>query len=288
MPERDGFWLLDQMRQDYPQIAVLMLTGFGDTEAAVECLRRGAADYLLKPPKAVDLVRSIERGLSRRRLEMARREYRTRLEKNVREKTNELQGALRAVETSYQNTLLALVAALDAREHETSDHSQRVVRYTSAIAKALGFHGLELAEIARGALLHDIGKIGVPDNILRKPGKLTAEEFDVIKQHPIIGDRILAPIPQLQKARAVVLGHHERWDGTGYPYGLAGDEIPISARIVTVADAFDAVTETRIYHAGESPVRALEELQRGRGTHFDPKVVDAFFDVLRAAQRVTS
>jgi putative two-component system response regulator len=134
--------------------------------------------------------------------------------------------------------------------------------------------------------MHDIGKIGVPDNILRKPTKLTAEEFAIIKQHPVIGDRILAPIPQLQKARAVVLGHHERFDGSGYPFGLSGEDIPVAARIVTVADVFDAVTETRVYHPGESVIRALEELQKGRGTHFDPKVVDAFFEVLHSVRKV--
>jgi len=195
---------------------------------------------------------------------------------------------LRDVENGYLDALAALANALEARDTETRGHTERLSCNSVLIANHLALSTNDVESARVGALLHDIGKIGVPDNILRKPGKLTAEEITVIRQHPIIGDRILAPIAQLQKARAVVLGHHERFDGTGYPYGLAGDEIPISARIVTVADAFDAVTETRIYHAGESPVRALEELQRGRGTHFDPTVVDAFFEVLKAAQRTKS
>jgi len=194
---------------------------------------------------------------------------------------------LRDVENGYLDALAALANALEARDTETRGHTERLSCNSVLIANQMALTANDVESARVGALLHDIGKIGVPDNILRKPGKLTSEEFSVIKQHPIIGDRILAPIPQLQKARAVVLGHHERFDGTGYPYGLTGDDIPISARIVTVADAFDAVTETRVYHAGEGPVRALEELQRGRGTHFDPKVVDAFFEVLQAAQRVT-
>jgi len=148
-----------------------------------------------------------------------------------------------------------------------------------------GVAAAERKQLLVGALLHDIGKIGVPDSILRKPDKLTPDEQSVVRQHPIIGDRILAPIPQLQRARAVVLGHHERYDGQGYPYGLGGEDIPIAARIVTVADAFDAVTETRPYHTGESVVRALEELERGKGAHFDPKVVEAFFEVLQSVHK---
>jgi putative nucleotidyltransferase with HDIG domain len=276
MPERDGLWLLDQMRKDYPQIAVLMLTGYGDTEAAVECLRRGAADYLLKPPKAVDLVRSIERGLARRRLDLARREYQTRLQKNVREKTSELQGALRAVESSYQNTLLALVAALDAREHETSDHSQRVVRYTSAIAKALGFNGRELAEIARGALLHDIGKIGVPDAILLKPGPLTPSEWEEMRKHPDIGFQILKGIPFLDTASEIVLSHQERFDGGGYPRGMGGQSIHIGARIFAIADTFDAVTSDRPYRQGVDFDLARAEIVRCARSQFDPECVEAF------------
>ncbi|HZT07490.1 MAG TPA: HD domain-containing phosphohydrolase [Chloroflexota bacterium] len=195
---------------------------------------------------------------------------------------------LRDVENGYLDALAALANALEARDTETRGHTERLSSNSVLIAGAMGLPTNDVESARVGALLHDIGKIGVPDNILRKPGKLTPEEFAIIKQHPIIGDRILAPIPQLQKARGVVLGHHEHFDGSGYPYGLVGDEIPISARIVTVADAFDAVTETRVYHAGESPVRALEELKRGRGTHFDPNVVDAFFDVLQSAQRAPS
>lgn len=193
---------------------------------------------------------------------------------------------LRDVENGYLDALAALANALEARDVETRGHTERLSNNSILIAKqmALGNDDVESARV--GALLHDIGKIGVPDAILKKPGKLTDEEFALIRQHPIIGDKILAPIPQLQKARSVVLGHHERFDGSGYPFGLAGEDIPIAARIVTVADSFDAVTETRVYHPGESVVRALEELQRGRGSHFDPKVVDAFFEVLHAVRNV--
>src|SRR5437762_7488471 len=168
MPEHDGLWLLDNVLQRHPHAAVVMLTGYGDTENAVECLKRGAADYLLKPPRITDLVRAIERAQSRRKLAIARNRYHEGLARRVREKTAELTEALRRTADAYSSTLSALVAALDAREHETSDHSQRVVRYTVAIATQRGLGGEDLDQIGRGALLHDIGKIGVPDSILLK------------------------------------------------------------------------------------------------------------------------
>lgn len=192
---------------------------------------------------------------------------------------------IRDLENGYLDALAALANALEARDIETRGHTERLSTNGILIAQQMALSTDDVESVRVGALLHDIGKIGVPDAILRKPARLTPEEYSVIKQHPIIGDRILAPIPQLQKARAVVLNHHERFDGKGYPYGLTGDDIPIAARIVTVADVFDAVTENRPYHAGESVVRALEELRRGSGSQFDPKVVDAFFEVLHVVHQ---
>src|SRR5512133_1201988 len=231
MPGRDGFWLLDKMREGHPDTAVVMLTAYGDTEAAVECLRNGAADYLLKPPKVTELVRAIERALGRRRLELARSKYRRSLENRVREKTAELSRTLGDLQATYSQTLWSLVAALDAREHETSDHSQRVVRYTLAVAKRLGLTEKELPDIGRGALLHDIGKIGVPDAILHKPAKLTPAEWEEMRKHPQIGFNILQSVEFLDVPAQIVLCHQERYDGGGYPRGLAGDAIPIGARI---------------------------------------------------------
>lgn len=191
---------------------------------------------------------------------------------------------IRDLEQGYLDALAALANALEARDVETRGHTERLSRNGVRIAQQLALGSDDVESVRIGGLLHDIGKIGVPDAILRKPAKLTTEEFAVIKQHPIIGDRILAPIPQLQKARAVVLGHHERWDGNGYPFGLKGEDIPIPARVIAVVDVFDALTESRVYHAGESVITALEELRKGSGTHFDPKVVEAFFDVLQVAR----
>jgi putative nucleotidyltransferase with HDIG domain len=279
MPGKDGLWLLDRFRKDHPDTAVIMLTGFGDTEAAVECLRRGASDYLLKPPKVTDLIRAIERALARRRLDLARKRYQRKLEKRVREKTAELSKALSEVENSYNNTLYALVAALDAREHETSDHSQRVVRYTMAIAKKLSIPELHQPDIARGALLHDIGKIGVPDGVLLKPGPLTPSEWEEMRRHPQIGWNILKSISFLQVPAEIVLSHQERWDGGGYPRGLKGEEIHVGARIFAIADTLDAMTSDRPYRKGTTFGAARQEIKRCGGTQFDQRCVEAFLGI---------
>jgi response regulator RpfG family c-di-GMP phosphodiesterase len=279
MPARDGIWLLEAFRERYPETAVIMLTGYGDTEAAVDCLRRGAVDYLLKPPKLTDLIRAIERALAKRRIELARKRYQKKLERKVRDRTSELRTALKDIQYTYQNTLLALVAALDAREHETSDHSQRVVQYTAAIAQRLGIHGPELEEIGRGALLHDVGKIGVPDAVLLKPARLTPAEWTEMRKHPDIGFQMITGIPFLNTPADIVLSHQERFDGTGYPRRLRGEEIHIGARIFAIADTLDAMTSDRPYRSGTTFENAEAEIFRCSGSQFDPQVVRAFMDI---------
>jgi response regulator RpfG family c-di-GMP phosphodiesterase len=276
MPGRDGFWLLERMRDGHPDTAVVLLTAFGDTEAAVECLRNGAADYLLKPPKVTELIRAIERALGRRRLELARSKYRRSLENRVREKTAELSRALRELEGTYSQTLWSLVAALDAREHETNDHSQRVVRYSLAMARRLGLPSRELPDLGRGALLHDIGKIGIPDAILLKPGSLDESEWREMRRHPQIGYDILRSIHFLAPAAEMVLAHQERWDGGGYPRGLSGEQIPIAARIFAIADTYDAMTSNRPYRKALPAGAAREEIARCAGTQFDRRCAEAF------------
>ncbi|HZW89518.1 MAG TPA: HD domain-containing phosphohydrolase [Myxococcaceae bacterium] len=279
MPGRDGIWLLEAFRERYAETAVIMLTGYGDTEAAVDCLRRGAVDYLLKPPKLTDLIRAIERALAKRRIELARKRYQKKLERKVRDRTGELRTALRNIQGTYQTTLLALVRALDAREHETSDHSQRVVKYTEHIAERLSLRGPELEEIGRGALLHDIGKIGVPDAVLLKPAKLTTEEWKEMRRHPDIGYDMIRSIEFLSTPAAIVLSHQERFDGRGYPRCLRGEEIHIGARIFAVADTLDAMTSDRPYRKGTTFENAVDEIQRCAGSQFDPEVVRAFMDI---------
>lgn len=285
MPGRDGLWLLEHLRERLPDTSVIMLTGYGDTEAAVDCLRRGAVDYLLKPPKLTDLIRAIERALAKRRIELAKKRYQKKLERKVRDRTAELRSALKDIASTYHNTLLALVAALDAREHETSDHSLRVVSYTTAIAERMGLRGAELEEIGRGALLHDIGKIGVPDAVLLKPGRLTPDEWTEMRKHPSIGHQMIQQIPFLATPAEIVLSHQEKFDGGGYPRGLSRTEIHIGARIFSVADTLDAMTSDRPYRQGTTFANAIAEVQRCAGSQFDPEVVKAFLDIGEAALR---
>ncbi len=279
LPDKDGAWLRDQLHQARPETAIIMLTANGDAEDAVESLHKGATDYLLKPPKVTDLVRAIERALSTRRLEQARQRYHTSLERRVRDRTAELQQALRDLETTYSTTLWALVAALDARERELSNHSQRVVRYTLAVARRLGLPDQALPDIGRGALLHDLGKIGITDAILLKPGQLTDEEWVVMRTHPQMGYDILKAIPFLGSPADIVLAHQERFDGTGYPGGLAGEAVPLGARIFAIADTYDSITSDRPYRKKQAPEAAREEIQRCSGTQFDPRCVGAFLTV---------
>src|SRR5262249_38987111 len=241
MPDHDGIWLLGELRREHPELAVIMMTGYGQVDTAVECLKYGAADYLTKPVRVNHLAASVMRALDRRRLEMENRAYQRGLEGVVEEKTRELEQAYTEISETYRITLEALVTALDARECETGNHSQRVVKLTLAIADRMGLNGPERDHLARGALLHDIGKIGVSDQVLLKPGRLTPEEWVEMRRHPEIGARILSGIPFLGPAAEIVLSHQERWDGKGYPRGLRSDEIPIGARIFAVADALDAI-----------------------------------------------
>jgi putative nucleotidyltransferase with HDIG domain len=282
MPGKDGLWLLDRLRRERPDTAVVMLTAYGDTEAAVECLRRGATDYLLKPPKATDLLRSMERALSRRRDERARERYRTSLQRTVREKATDLRHALVEVESAYHSTLYALVTALDAREHETGDHSQRVGRYTLALADRMGIPVERRNDIFRGALLHDIGKIGVPDAILLKPGPLDEPEWAEMRRHPQTGFNILKSIGFLKVPAEIVLSHQERWDGSGYPRALRGEKIHVGARIFAVADALDAMTSDRPYRASIGFAAAMAEISRFSGSQFDPAVVETFLAIGQA------
>lgn len=279
MPEQDGLWLLGELRRHHPEVAVIVMTGYGQVDTAVECLKYGASDYLTKPVRVNHLAASVLRALDRRRLELENRAYQRGLEGAVEEKTRELERAYVEISETYRITLEALVTALDARECETGNHSQRVVRLTLEIADRMGITGVERDHLARGALLHDIGKIGVSDQVLLKPGKLTAEEWLEMRRHPEIGARILSGIPFLGPAAEIVLSHQERWDGKGYPRGLARDQVPIGARIFAVADALDAITSDRPYRRGRSYAYAVEEISRHSGSQFDPDVVRHFLTI---------
>ena len=279
MPGMSGIDFLRTLKTCDPEVPVILITGVRDLETAVETLKLGACDYITKPFDVYAIRRSVENALERSRLAMENRCYQMELERLVRERTLELNGALKEVEEGYRFTLEALAAALDAREHETRAHSQRVREYAVRLASELGLGGDDLTHLGRGALLHDVGKIGVPDSILLKPGRLTPDEWIHMKRHPQVGHDILQSIRFLAPAAEIVLAHQERWDGTGYPNGLGEVEIPLGARIFAVVDTLDAMTSDRPYRKALSFRAAWEEVCRCSGSQFDPKVAEAFLSI---------
>ena len=279
MPGRDGVWLLQALKAQWPDTAVLMITALDDSQIAINCLKLGAYDYLIKPLHLEEVTLATQSALEKRRLVIENKRYQEELETKVVERTAKLRDALAELELNYDNTLEALVAALDAREHETGNHSKRVAQYTVLLSDSLGIPDTDRQEIYRGAFLHDIGKIGVSDIILLKPGKLTAEEWDEMRRHPSIGYNILKQIGFLGNAVKTVFSHHERFDGQGYPKGLRGEEIPLGARIFSVADAFDTMTTDRPYRKALTAQAARDEILRCSGSQFDPKVVETFLKI---------
>jgi response regulator RpfG family c-di-GMP phosphodiesterase len=276
MPVMDGLEFLKRARAIDGDAAIIVITGLGDVRTAIESLKCGAYDFIVKPVNVEEVLIAAERALERRQLLMERREYQSMLERRVAEATRDLAAALNELENTYRTTLEALGSALDTRDIGTQAHSHRVVGYSLALAAALGLPESQLRDIEHGVLLHDIGKIGIPDGILLKPGALGPEEWKIMRTHPDLGRRLVEPIPFLRGAVPIVYHHHERWDGTGYPVGLRGESIPLGARIFAVADAFDAMTVDRPYSMAVSSEAARQEIERCSGTHFDPAVVETF------------
>jgi response regulator RpfG family c-di-GMP phosphodiesterase len=279
MPGMSGVEFLRLAKKQDPETAFIMITGLMDINTAVDSLRIGACDFITKPFELRAIKRAVDRALERRRLLIQNRYYREELERKVRFRTLELNEALHDVEESYKITLEALVTALDAREHETQAHSQRVREYTLTLAQHLGLRHDDLIQTGRGALLHDVGKIGVRDSILLKPGKLNEEEWVEMRKHPQIGYNILQSIEFLSPAAEIVLCHQERWDGGGYPNGLAGMDIPLGARIFAVVDTMDAMTSDRPYRKALSFECAINEIRSCSGSQFDPRVAEAFLRI---------
>ncbi len=263
MPGMDGAELLKQVRASHPDVPVVILTGDGSLDRLHELLDSGASDFLVKPWRAHELPIIIERNIRRHHLWQAeQRKY------------------LRQLNEAYSDMLEALLGALEVREREIEGHCERVTAYTMILAEAMGVPHQQYPNLERGALLHDIGKIGIPDDILFKPGPLNAAEWEIMRQHPVIGYRICLRVRSLHNAaRDIVLCHHERWDGSGYPQGLRGEDIPVGARIFAVADTIDAITADRPYRSAQTLDDVQAELDRYAGTQFDPQVVRAFFSV---------
>ena len=267
------------MRQTDPDIPVILVTAIHDLPTALEANRRGAYDYVLKPFERDQLYHSVRRALDHRRLLLENWNYRRNLENQVEERTAQLKGALEQLEQSYDDTLEALGAALDLKDSETEGHSKRVTAFTIAIAKAMKVEPLILPHIARAAFLHDIGKMAIPDQILRKPGPLTNEERTVMRTHCEIGYNMVTRIPFLREAAEIVLAHQEYFDGSGYPRGLKGEEIPLGARIFAIADTLDAMISDRPYRKALPVSAAQAEILRCSGTQFDPQVVHIFLSM---------
>ena len=270
MPEMDGVTFLREALQLFPDMAIIMLTGVAEVSTAVECLQLGALDYISKPVLIDEVRARVQKAMEKRDLILQNRFYQQHLESRVRELD-------RLNKQSLINGVQTLVHALEAKDAYTSGHSSRVSRYAVKTAVQLGFAADPLEQVRLGGELHDIGKIGTREAVLNKPGPLTAEEFEHIKAHTLLGERILAPFMNESPAvLRIVRSHHERIDGMGFPDRLAGAQIPLEARIVAVVDAFDAMTTNRAYRPSRSPAEALEELRRCAGTHFDESVVAGF------------
>jgi response regulator RpfG family c-di-GMP phosphodiesterase len=270
MPEMDGVTFLREALQRYPDMAVIMLTGMAEVNTAVECLKLGALDYISKPVMIEEVRARVDKALEKRRLVLENRFYQQSLELRVQELDRRNRGSL-------INGVQMLVHALEAKDSYTSGHSSRVSRYAVKTAAPLGFTDDALEHIRLGGELHDIGKIGTREAILNKPGPLDSDEFQHVKEHSALGEKILAPfLGQSPSVLRVVRSHHERLDGSGFPDGLKGDRIPLEARIVAVVDAFDAMTTNRAYRALRSASEAIQELRRCAGIQFDADVVEAF------------
>lgn len=274
MPGLSGLELLRRVKALDDTAAFIILTGAGTVENAVQALRQKADDYLVKPFNVDEVLLACARALEHRRLVRENRGYQQHLEARVAEQA-------RQIESLLADAIRALATAIDARDDYTGGHVERVARYAAATGRMLGLGGEELRALWVGALLHDVGKIGISDVILRKPAALTDEEYAEMKRHPEVGARVMESSSFLRPGLPAVLHHQERWDGSGYPYGLAGEEISLQGRIVAVVDTYDAIVSSRPYRVAGTCDGALAEIRACAGTQFDPRVVAAF---LRAAE----
>lgn len=263
LPDGAGIELIHRDEDGQPLYPAIIMTSFGNEEKAVEAMKAGALDYIVKSGEAFrEMPHIAQRAL---------REWKHITERRRAER--ELQQAHLDLLNAYETTLLGWCAALDLRDHETVGHTQRVVKLTLSLASLLDLPEKEMIHIKRGALLHDIGKMGIPDHILLKPGPLTPEEWLIMKKHPVYAHDWLSGIKYLQPSLVIPYCHHERWDGSGYPNGLKGEEIPLAARIFAIVDVWDALTSDRPYRAAWSREETFEHISRGAGSHFDPQLI---------------
>ena len=285
LPDKPGLDLLKEVHERSPHIPFVICTDDDDVPTAIESMKSGAADYLLKPLQLDLMIRSVDRAVQGEKLKIDQEVYQGDLEEMVARRTQQLQAANRRIEYTYDETLAALGAALELRDIETQGHSRRVTHYCLELARALHCPPEEMRTIYRGSALHDIGKIAIPDAILLKPDRLSAEETMVMQTHVRVGYELVCRIAFLSPAAQVVLTHHERWDGTGYPQGLRGLEIPIGSRLFAIADTLDAMTSDRPYRAALPFDAARNEIERESGQQFDPDVARIFLQIPEAVWR---
>jgi response regulator RpfG family c-di-GMP phosphodiesterase len=272
MPGRGGIWLVSEVRRRWPEVGVIVLTAGHDPDSAQQCLRAGAHHYFFKPIKLDEFRHVLETTWRTFQFQQADRRYRDQLESEVRRQT-------RRVRRTVLSAIDSLVRTIEERDAYTAGHSLRVRQFALALASAIGLDDRRKKLLSIAAKLHDIGKAGVPEAILLKPSELSPAEKGVVRDHPVIGERILAPVIHNAEVLSAVRGHHERFDGNGYPDGLAGNDVPLLARLIGIPDCFDALTTSRAYRAALPVSQALNVIREGAGTQFDPDLVRAFVQV---------
>ena len=285
MPGITGDQILRYIKTHNPSVPVIMLTGVVDVETAVSIMRSGAYDYLVKPVKKDELLITVHRALQYRnvvlrniQLQEENIRYQKELEQKVRERTRELARALAHLREVHMDTVKILASAIEEKDPYMRGHSNRVRIISSEMARKLGYKEMEIERIEYGALLHDIGKIAIDQRILDKPGPLTDEEFKIIQDHPVIGERIISKVSFFADIAPMVRWHHERWDGLGYPDGIKGENIPMPVRILNIVDSFDAMSSDRPYRKAMPIERVLEIIREERGKQFAPEMVDLFLE----------
>jgi putative two-component system response regulator len=281
MPGGSGIDLLAKIHVEMPNVAVVMVTASNDRDMAVKALQLGAYGYVMKPFHEDEIVINLANALHRRRLEMLRADYQHRLEEEVRAGTE-------GIRQREEEIILRLLSASEFRDDETHAHLQRIGLYSATMARVLGWDQQSVADLRLAAMMHDVGKIGIPDRILLKPGPLTADEYETMQEHTEIGARILegSHIPLLCMGQEIALSHHERWDGMGYPQQLAGPDTPQAGRIVAVLDVYDALTNHRVYRPAMPEAEALALMRAESPGHFDPTLFTCFLDLLPQFRRL--
>jgi response regulator RpfG family c-di-GMP phosphodiesterase len=272
MPGRGGVWLVREIQRRWPEVSIIVVTAGADEDAVTECLHAGAHHYFLKPIKLDEFRHALEATRRSHLIQRQRDRYRRQLERTVHRQTHKIR-------RTFLSAIDSLISTLEARDPYTKDHSVRVRDYSLRLARVLGLDQGVRRKLGVAAKLHDIGKVGIPDGILNHPGPLTREQYRIVQDHPVIGERVLRPVIRSQEILQAVRGHHERYDGGGYPDGLKGTHIPFLARLIAVADCYDALTSERSYRKALTQGQALDLIRGGAGSCFDPQFALAFLKV---------